>query len=282
MVTKLSESRNELSGWNEKLKEEVLQQTEAIQKMQSGMARADKLASIGQITAGVMHEVGNPLTAIKMKIQVAQEDDESTNQKELLVEILKEVDRLANFLHFFSRYSRLNDNYVFEEVDLNEGCESIVSFLSADLLRKGINLNFVSDSNLPLIRGRKDKLRQVLMNLIINARDASKSGSEVRVKTSSQLDEHGDPSVIIEIQDFGEGIPPEILTKIWKPFFTSKEEGTGLGLAICKKIIRDFEGDIKIESEQGVGTTVKVVFFERSIVKLSNEDRDSECINSNS
>jgi signal transduction histidine kinase len=263
MTEKLREAQERLSQWNLELKQEVDRQTGILQKLQSGMARADKLASIGQITAGVMHEVGNPLTAIKTKIQVAEEDSQlSEKYQDLLREILGEVDRLAAFLQSFSRLGMLGDHHAKKEISLSDVALSVINLVSADLRRKGVDLIYDSKNHIPNIYGVADQLRQLLMNLILNAADASKEGDKVLVSIKRIGPVRGGASdnVCLKVQDYGKGISSDILDNIWNPFFTTKNEGTGLGLAVCKDIIQNHGGEIRMNSEQGKGTVVEVIF----------------------
>ena len=267
MTRHLRQAREHLSAWNLELKHEVERQTEMLHHLQSGMARADKLASIGQITAGVMHEVGNPLAAIKTKIQVAGEDKGLCKECHgLLTEIIREVDRLAAFLHSFSRLARLGGAQIKENVSLAEVTQSVVTLVSADLRKKGLILRCEVAKDTPNVHGVADQIRQLLMNLILNAADASGSGGEIVVKIHRLALVPGTAGasgiVRLEVIDKGEGISPDILDKIWDPFFTTKHEGTGLGLAICRKIVQDHGGTIRIDSEPGKGTVVTVTFPE--------------------
>lgn len=125
-----------------------------------------------------------------------------------------------------------------------------------------MDLIFESKDHVPSIYGAADKLRQLLMNLILNAADASEEGDEVMVtiKRIGQIGDGVHDSVCLEVLDHGRGIPRDILDKIWNPFFTTKDEGTGLGLAVCREIVQDHGGEIRMNSEQGKGTLVEVIF----------------------
>lgn len=260
MREQLRQAQGQLAAWNLELKREVDRQTEIVQQLQGGMSRADKLASIGQITAGVMHEVGNPLAAIKTKIQVAQQEESvGAECQGLLNEILDEVNRLAAFLRGFSRLARLGSYQDKEDVSCAEVAHSVIQLVAADLRRKGIRLRCEAAEDLPKIRAVADQLRHVLMNLILNAADASQNGDEIVVRIRQLPAPQGPESVTLDVIDLGSGISPEILSgKIWDPFFTTKEHGSGLGLAICRQIVTEHGGSIRIESELGKGTTASV------------------------
>ncbi len=265
MTERLREARDRLSSWNEALRREVERQTHALHRLQSGMAHAEKLASIGQITAGVMHEIGNPLAAIKTKIQMAGEDEGLCGEcRALLGEITKEVDRLAAFLRSFSRLSRIGGQRIKEDVSLVEVAESVIGLVSVDLRGKGITVRCESERDVPAVRGVADQLRQLVMNLLLNAADALPDGGEILVRlrpvmaTSAEADEPA--MACVEVVDRGEGIAPEVMDKIWDPFFTNKQNGTGLGLAICRQIVEEHGGVIHIESQAGQGVVARVTF----------------------
>lgn len=255
MTERLRQSQQRLAGWNEELRLEVEQRTEDLRRLQTGLARADRLSSIGQMTAGVMHEIGNPLAAIKTKIQVAEEAEEfSESYRRLLDEIVSEVDRLTLFLRSFSRLSRI-DRPTFQMVDPMEIVESVVSLVSAQLRRKGLELRVMGHSEPLKIRADANRLRQMLINLILNASDASQSGNKIIVEVA--LDGLG---VSVSVIDNGSGIPEELLDKVIHPFFTTRAEGTGLGLAICKQIVEEHGGWMRLESRLGEGTRVTTFF----------------------
>jgi len=267
MTERLQAAQTRLSGWNVELKREVDRQIEMLRRLQSGMARADKLSSIGQITAGVMHEVGNPLAAIKTKIQVAEEAGDLCGECQgLLTEVLAEVDRLAAFLRSFARLARLGGGQAYQEVALADVAHGVLTLVSANLREKGVAVRCEIAEDVPKVSGVADQLRQLLMNLILNASDASREGGEIVVRIRRGVLTPGISgsrnSVILQVVDEGEGIPTEVFDKIWDPFFTTKHEGTGLGLAICRQIVQDHAGTIHVDSEPGKGTVVAVTFPE--------------------
>lgn len=261
MTERLRAAQEKLAGWNDELKSEVARQTDGLRRLQTGLARADKLASIGQMAASVMHEIGNPLAALKTKIQVAEEGELCKECEALLPELTSEVDRLAQVLRSFSRLGRLGGEK-FEAVALEDVVDGVTTLVSADLRRRGVSLVTETEDGIPLIRGEPDRLRQLLINFILNAADASSEGGEIHVglRHAGGDEAHGPDRVIITVRDHGAGISPEDLLRVWDPLFTSKEDGTGLGLAICRQIVTDHGGTVAIESELGQGTVVTVSF----------------------
>lgn len=264
MTERLRDAHERLATWNEELEREVARQTDELHQQQTALARADKMASIGQMTAGVMHEVGNPLAAIKTKIQVAEEEGGLCEKCHNLVsEILTEVDRLAMFLRSFSRLARMREPQM-GEVSVAEVVRGVTTLIVPALRRRDMQLLVESASDAPTIRADAEQLRHLLINLILNAMEASSTGSEIVVRIREMAagrDRNTScDGVGIEVVDQGAGIPEEIVCKIWDPFFTTRGEGTGLGLSICRRIVEDHAGTIEIQSKVGVGTAVRMVF----------------------
>lgn len=265
MIRRLRGAHDELAGWNARLQREVREQTERLGQLQAGLARADKLATVGQMAASVMHEVGNPLAAIKTKIQVAEEGaalDDATGP--LLHEIMEEVDRLSAVLRSFSRLGRLG-SATMGPVVVTEVVQGVRTLIEPELRRRGVSLEVsVTEAELPAIRGDPDRLRQLLINFVLNAAEASESGGRVLVRVG-RSDHEGSPggeadAVVLEIEDEGVGISQEDLRQIWNPLYTTKADGTGLGLAICREIIDDHGGTVDVESSPGEGTVIRLSF----------------------
>ncbi|MBI2923857.1 MAG: HAMP domain-containing protein [Planctomycetes bacterium] len=262
MTDQLRQARDKQLAWNKELEQEVARHADRLHELQSGLARADKLASIGQMTAAVMHEVGNPLAAIKTRIQVAEEEGNLCDEcKVVLVEVVREVDRLATFLRSFARLSRLRTACTVR-LSLADTANGVVAMLAPEIRRRNLTLRFDANPNTPAILGDADQIRQLLFNLILNAADASHPGAEVSVRVEARPFEREGippaPGVRIEVADTGAGIAPDVLEKIWTPFFTTKPEGTGLGLAVCRRIVDDHHGTIDVRSHVDAGTVIGV------------------------
>lgn len=282
MTNRLREAQERLSGWNAELEREVADQTDRLRQLQHGLARADKMAAIGQMTAGVMHEVGNPLAAIKTKIQVSEEEGNVCNDcRATLSEILREVDRLATFLHSFSRLSRLPEPD-FKCLAITDVVRDVVVLITPVLRKRGVSLHVEPSAGVPPILGDANQMRHLLINLILNASEASPNGGQIVIRircvTMPVVEETSQPAaqsgttgtclvsadlpsgLAVEVVDQGTGMPPEVLEKIGNPFYTTKQDGTGLGLATCRQIVRDHKGAMWIESKARMGTTVRLLF----------------------
>ena len=275
MTVQLRKAQDRLSTWNEELEQEVARQTDRLRRLQGGLARTDKLASIGQMTAGVMHEIGNPLAAIKTKIQVAEEAGSlCENCHVLLSGIVGEVDRLATFLRSFSRLSRLQEPQ-FTEVHLDDVVHGVVTLVGPELQQRGINLHVEALPGTPQIRGDATQLRQLLINLVLNAAEASPDGASVLIRVRRAAAATHRTDARIEVRDHGRGIPEEIIHRIWDPFFTTSPQGTGLGLGICRQIVRDHDGTIEIESTSGAGTLFTITFPGRPETREGTSAREA-------
>ncbi len=254
MADEVRAAQDRLREWNERLQTEVDRRTEDLRATQRGLARAEKLASLGQMTAGVMHEIGNPLAAMKTRIQVAQEEPEACSEcRALGNEIVFEVDRLSAFLRSVSRYTRLSQ-LSFTDVALPDLVGDTVRLLRPELGRRNIDLRVDVAPGVPNVRADPNYLRQVLVNLVLNAAEASEDGSDVVVSLANDSAE----GVSLSVTDHGHGVPAAIRDQIWNQFFTTKADGTGLGLSICRQIVNGHGGTIELTSAADEGTTVSV------------------------
>lgn len=214
--------------------------------------RAKKLAELGELSAGVAHEIRNPLASIKGYAQVALlEVKEQTQLKDDLQVILSEVDRLEGILDRFMTFARPNAP-TFTRCHLNDIIKETI-----DQVRKGMQLGNINlrhrYTKQDVIHVDCNQIKQVLINLILNAIQALPKGGQIDLVTV--LNDNGD-MMEIHIVDNGDGISPEVQKKIFSPFFTTRDNGTGLGLAICSRIIENHKGIIEVKSEINQGTQV--------------------------
>lgn len=243
---------DELTRYAEHLEEEVKLRT-------NELIQSEKMASLGQLVAGVAHEVNNPLAylnsnteIIDEQIQVLKKSCKENVTLEVLNEItnlldinIKGIDRIATITKSLKRFAMPNteDRIL---ADLNQGLKDTLLILHNKLKHHIIVHEELGE--IPEVECNIGLLNQVFMNLILNASQAIEKG-DIWIKTWSDKD-----NVFIEIKDNGHGIPEEILTRIFDPFFTTKKEGTGLGLSLCYRIIKDHKGDVKVNSNLDVGT----------------------------
>jgi len=221
------------------------------------MERVDRLASVGEMSAGIAHEIKNPLAAISGAISVLYEDfAEDDPRREVISKVLEQIARLdkaATDLLFFGRPGKPS----FEFVDTNDLLNRTMFFVSQHPEAKNVHQNKEFTRNLPPVWVDAKQLQQVFFNIIINAIQAMKDGGTLLLQTD--LDDNPEkPSVRVMIGDSGPGIKPEDLGKVFTPFFTTKTQGTGLGLAICRQLVEQQGGRIEIKSRLNEGTRVLI------------------------
>lgn len=229
-----------------------------IRRMEFQMRQSEKMAAVGQLAAGIAHEIRNPLASISGSIQLlgASFSGRMEEEQKLMSIILKEIDRLNNLITEFLDFVRpdaMKDDPI--EIDglVKEVCELVA--LNGNLRRDVRQELSLSASR--MIAGHRDKLKQALMNIIINAYQAMSDSAEPVLAVSTAAT---DLKVQIKIKDSGCGIDEAGLRKIFEPFHTTKPKGTGLGLAVTHKIIENHGGRIFVESKKGVGTEFTLEF----------------------
>ena len=221
------------------------------------MERADRLASVGEMAAGIAHEIKNPLTGIAAAITIIKDDfapsDPRTEIVNEVLEQIKRLDKTVNDLLFFGRPTHAEPTYV----NINSIIKKTLMFASQH--RGGKNIDKVLDlrEDLPPVYVDPKQIQQVFLNLILNALQAMQGGGVLTLR-SSLHEADGKMWVRVSVADTGQGIPPQILEKIFIPFFTTKAQGTGLGLAICHKLITQHQGVLSVASEDGKGTEFTV------------------------
>ena len=226
--------------------------------LQTQLVRAEKLAAIGQLAASIAHEVGNPLQAIQGFLSLFLEQCPPDVPNERFLKLAEEeIERIVQVL------ARLRDLYrpradVFTTVDVNELIGGVLLLTGKQLERNRIRVLRELTGDLPPIRGVADQLKQVLLNLVLNAAEAMTDGGLLHVQTYAADDRNHVRSVIISITDTGYGIPPEQLPRIFDGLHTTKERGMGLGLYTSKAIIDRHMGRIKVQSQIGEGTTFTI------------------------
>jgi PAS domain S-box-containing protein len=229
------------------------------------LAQMEKLSAIGELAAGLAHEIKNPLAGIKGAIEIIRESMASTHpHRQVLGDVLSEVGRIDRSVMNLLSYSKPKPPD-FTKVDLTRVIGNVVSFLQKIADSKGIRLHATPPSEAALITGDENELKQLFMNLILNSLEAIEKQGNIWIQLQSPADSH----VSIEIIDDGPGIAPEQLAKVFLPFFTSKKHGTGLGLATCKRIVTNHGGEIRVDSEMGKGTRFTIDLCLNSRVPMS-------------
>jgi signal transduction histidine kinase len=231
---------------------------ENLKQSQDTLRRADRLSSLGLLTAGLAHEIRNPLVAIRTFTQLLPERYDDAEFREGFQGLaLKEVDRICGLINDLLSFARPSKPNVAPE-NVNDVVDNIARILETQAKEKGVEIIREFGGNLPKIWIDREQMKQVFMNLILNAIQAMKEGGSIRIATRSVSRQGSEPSgefVQVEIRDSGIGIPEENLQHIFDPFFTSKDEGSGLGLAVSHQIVQEHGGFVTVESTVGKGTS---------------------------
>lgn len=245
----------------EELKEKIKQLEQDLLKLkdttQSQLIQASKMSAIGQLAAGVAHEINNPLTTAYGFAELLIQEIQNPSHRKDLGKIIKSLERceditakLLSFARFPQEVKKL------EPTDVNKTLRLTLSLVASRLAFNKIKIVTALNNDLPKVDAIPSELQQVYMNLILNAQGAMPKGGKLIIK-SSRIEIEQNEYVEIKIGDTGVGIPRENLERIFEPFFTTKEpgEGTGLGLSVSYGIIKNCFGSIEVTSELGEGTT---------------------------
>lgn len=214
------------------------------------LVEAEKLSSVGQISAGLAHELKNPLTSMKMLFQAFKEQPDMTREDAEVIS--REIDKMDAILSNFMGFVKKKGFYL-ADTNLQKLVERVLSLATYDIENANIAVSTDMLENLPEVKADRGLLEQVFLNLIINAVHAMQGGGEIRISGKSD-----DTFVEVMVWDRGGGIPSDIREKIFNPFFTTKEEGTGLGLAIAYNIVNSLGGKLFFNSDEGRGTVFTV------------------------
>jgi len=264
MRVKLKKALDELNQFTQRLEEKVKERTEQLEIVHQKLLQTARLASLGQLSASVAHEVNNPISGIlnlSMLMQRILRDDgipqgRVQEFRQYLTQVTNETSRVGKIvsdLLAFSRRSRRQRALM----DLNVIIRNTVSLVEPKLRLANVEIVLDLQSDLPLVYCDGSQIQQVILNLVMNASEAThgRGMGRVEVRTRAQDD---DTCVVMKVSDNGEGIRRENLSRIFDPFFTTKEEGkgVGLGLSVVFGIVRAHDGDIDVQSTLGTGTTI--------------------------
>ena len=238
------------------LEDMVEERTQELQSAQQLLIRAEKLASIGRLSAGIAHEINNPLFPLRINLEHMLEDidDGLLISKRDVQETLKSVERISRIvLRLLEFTGKDNSNQpTIEYINLNTIIDDVISLSKKYLEYSHVNIN-VDLPDLPPIYGNRDQIEQVFLNIIINAKAAMPDGGDLSINGKIV-----DDSVILTFTDTGIGIQESVIDSIFEPFVSTKEDGTGLGLFMSYGIIENHQGSIDVESQEGEGATFTV------------------------
>jgi signal transduction histidine kinase len=236
--------------------------TEDLHRSQALVRRTDRLRSLEIIAGGFAHEIRNPLTSIKTFIQLAPErKDDAEFIGEFSKVVIDDVYRIERLIQEILDYARYMEPKLTEE-DLNDIVSSCLYFIEVKASSLGIKIEKDLADDLPRVMLDRQQIKQVLLNLFLNAMDAmaETKGGSLRVRTRTLPKSSGTAWIQIQVEDTGRGISAGNLEHVFDPFFTTKHksgehEGTGLGLTIVHQIVQEHQGSIEVQSTEGVGTT---------------------------
>ncbi len=244
-IKELALSFNKMSR---KLKEVI----DDIKAAQENLVRTEKLYAIGEFSAGVAHEIRNPLSSIKMLLQALEQKKQALSSKNFAI-IQGEINRIDRIITEFLAFTRPEEAQK-KDVNINDILEEVTTITRPMMEQSVIQLSKKFSPELPAIKGNNDALKQVFINIVLNAIQAmDEEGGTLRIETSAV-----NGCVSTMIKDTGVGIPGKYIDNIFNPFFTTKDKGTGMGLALTYKIVKNHSGNINIKSTPKIGTTVIV------------------------
>ncbi|MDR3630789.1 MAG: ATP-binding protein [Desulfocapsaceae bacterium] len=231
----------------------LIQDLSQIKELEEELRRNEKLAALGKMAAGVAHELRNPLSSIKgLAVLLRSRFNENTSDQETADILVREVERLNRSIGELLDYARPH-NLETMKISLIPVLQKAMSLIRMDAEAMGIEMKTDFTENLPMVEADQDKLNQVFLNLFLNSVQAMENGGILRIGTGVEGSQ-----VICSIEDTGCGVDPQYTSRVFDPYFTTKNDGTGLGLAISAKIIEEHGGTIEFESVADKGTIVKI------------------------
>jgi PAS domain S-box-containing protein len=231
----------------------------ALHALQLRLSRTEKLATLGQMAAGIAHELRNPLVGIGSTASLLLDEFEQSDPRRAEIDVIfhetKRMDRIVNQIVEYARPREL----ALAQFALSDLINAVLKVLNGPLQAKHIKIRTSLAATADHLHADRDQIEQVLLNVIDNAIDASPMDGSVLEITAQESSHFDQPGIMIQVRDAGKGISPEALSRVFEPFFTSgKRNGTGLGMAICKNIVERHRGDIHLTSAVGMGTIVSI------------------------
>jgi len=264
MAENLQENDEILRKFNEKLEKKVEERTLELQetnkqlkKTQNALIRTEKIAAVGQIAAGVTHEIKNPLNSLSINTQMLMRDlsnllGAESSAHETATHIRYEINRINNILEEFVKFAKFPEPQFYDN-DITQVITEVVDLESESAKEAGVTINLLLQRDIPTFKFDARQFKEIFINLFQNAIKAIKESGTLDVETTM-----ADGNVIIKVKDNGAGISEKNLKKIFSPFFSTKEGGMGLGLPIVQRIVESHGGKISCTSEVGTGTVFEI------------------------
>ena len=246
----------EIEQWNLELQKRVCEKSEALQSAQEEIARSEKLAAMGYLSAGIAHEIRNPLNSISLFVQLMRQTTTEPDQLEHQAKILKEVDRIDTIIRKLLDASR-RTRVISPSVQISQVIDNVIETFSAQIEARRIRIDrkYPEATRLPSITADPTELEQIFTNLFLNAMDAMNRGGRLGIDICEQ-----EERVIVRVSDSGNGIDHDVLPSIFEPFFSTKSRGTGMGLPVAQRIARMYEGTMEVEQTSPEGTVFRLEF----------------------
>ncbi|MBJ6723213.1 response regulator [Geomesophilobacter sediminis] len=242
----------EIADWNRELEARVHEKSEALKRAQAEIVQSEKLATLGYLSAGMAHEIRNPLNSIALFVQLIKSGLDEAERQEYVDKILKEVDRIDAIVRKLLDASK-RPHFEISEVRVDRVLEETLEAFTPQFRQKRIQVVQEVKSIPPAIKADPMEIEQIFTNLFLNSIHVMPEEGVLRV----QLDQE-DGYIHVRVSDNGPGIPPENLPNIFDPFFTTNSRGTGLGLSVVLRIVKTYKGKIEVEKSDGTGTTFSV------------------------
>jgi hypothetical protein len=244
----------EIDNWNQELQKRVREKTDALQRAQSEIAQSEKLAALGYLSAGMAHEIRNPLNSISLFIQLMRQNSTDPELLDYQGKILKEIDRIDDIIRKLLDASR-RTRTITSDVAIDRVIDNALEVFSPQIETGKIRVTRSCCEAPPPIKADPVELEQVFTNLFLNALDAMQSGGNLDIQV---CEENG--RVVVRVGDSGSGIAADTLPFIFDPFFSTKTRGSGMGLPVVQRIARIYEGNIAVEKTSATGTVFRLDF----------------------
>jgi two-component system NtrC family sensor kinase len=234
---------------------ERLEMERKLREIQQALLQSEKLAAMGRLTSQIAHELNNPIYGIMNTLELLKTEIPQESKRRRILELsLSETQRLSEMLRNMLSFSKPEEEKR-RLIRMNELIDGILLVMEKQMREANIKVETAFDDEIPEVKASTNQMRQVFLNILKNAKEAMPKGGTLFIRTSRE-----DHRILIQIRDTGIGIPEEIKDKIFEAFFTTKQKvkGVGLGLSVCYGIIKDHGGEIKVESEEGKGTTFTI------------------------
>lgn len=244
----------QVDTWHQELQQRIREKTESLQKAQSEITQSEKLAALGYLSAGMAHDIRNPLNTISLFTQLMRQNTSDPEQIDYLGKISKEIERIDTIVRKLLDAS-VRNRIITKNVRIDQVVNSALEIFAPQIETGKIVVDCSYHAVPPPIKADPAELEQIFTNLFLNALDEMSGGGRLGIRIDVE-----NRKVVVRVEDSGKGIPEEILPHIFEPFFTTKTRGTGMGLPVVKRIARIYGGNIVVEKTGREGTVFRMEF----------------------